>query len=73
MAQDFQAAFGLGSDDKTIFIIAAAGVALAAIQALNALVKAQAAELNALREQLVELRAAVAGSSVSGATTAARR
>src|SRR5207245_2032025 len=35
MAQDFHAAFGLGEHDKHIATVAAAGVALAAIQALN--------------------------------------
>ena len=35
VAQDFQAAFGLGTDDKSIGTVDADGVALAAIQALN--------------------------------------
>jgi hypothetical protein len=35
MAQDFKAMFGLGSDDKTIGLVDADGVALAAIQGLN--------------------------------------
>ena len=35
VAQDFQAAFGLGTDDKTIGTVDADGVALAAIQGLN--------------------------------------
>jgi hypothetical protein len=35
MAQDFQAAFGLGADNKTIATVDADGVALAAIQGLN--------------------------------------
>lgn len=35
MAQDFRAAFGLGTDDKTIVTIDADGVALAAAQGLN--------------------------------------
>src|SRR5262249_12822239 len=35
VAQDFQATFGLGDDDKTIGTIDADGVALAAIQGLN--------------------------------------
>jgi len=59
MAQDFQAAFGVGSDDKHIATVDADGVALAAIQALHALVKAQAADLNALKQELAELRLAV--------------
>ena len=59
MAQDFQAAFGLGADDKSITTVDADGVALAAIQGLNALLKAQAAELKALKQELAELRRAV--------------
>ena len=35
MAQDFHAAFGLGTDDKHIATVDADGVALAAIQGLN--------------------------------------
>jgi FtsZ-binding cell division protein ZapB len=35
VAQDFQSAFGLGTDDKTIGTVDADGVALAAIQGLN--------------------------------------
>jgi trimeric autotransporter adhesin len=35
VAQDFQAAFGLGADDKSIATVDADGVALAAIQGLN--------------------------------------
>ena len=35
MAQDFQAAFGLGADGKMIHFVDASGVALAAIQGLN--------------------------------------
>ena len=34
-AQDFQTAFGLGTDDKSIGTVDADGVALAAIQGLN--------------------------------------
>jgi hypothetical protein len=36
MAQDFHAAFGLGESDRTITTVDADGVALAAIQGLNA-------------------------------------
>ena len=59
MAQDFQAAFGLGADDKSIGTVDADGVALAAIQGLNSLVKTQAEELRALKAELAELRRAV--------------
>jgi hypothetical protein len=40
MAQDFQAAFGLGADDRHIATVDADGVALAAIQGLNEKVEA---------------------------------
>ncbi len=56
MAQDFAAAFGLGVDDRHIFPLDAAGVALAAIQGLHGLVRAQATRLEALERQLAELR-----------------
>lgn len=57
-AQDFQAVFGLGGDDKTISTIDPAGVALAAIKALNEKSKkvdeleAKVAELTKLVEKL---------------------
>ena len=56
MAQDFHAVFGLGDDDKHISTIDPAGVALAAIQALNQRLNEQAAENEQLREQITELR-----------------
>ena len=56
MAQDFAAAFGLGADDRHIFPLDAAGVALAAIQGLHALVQAQATRLDALERELTALR-----------------
>ena len=65
MAQDFQAAFGLGSDDKSIATVDADGVALAAIQGLNELLKAQAAELHSLKQELAELRRAVGGDPIN--------
>ena len=49
MAQDFHAAFGLGHDDKTISMLDAQGVALAAIQGLNAKVEEQRREIAELR------------------------
>jgi hypothetical protein len=69
MAQDFHAAFGLGDDDTMIGMQDADGVALAAIQGLNARVEEQAAalalrdarieaqreELSALRERMAEV------------------
>jgi len=62
MAQDFRAAFALGSDDKHIATVDADGVALAAIQALyqelvrcDVRVKAKEARLTRLEEQLHRL------------------
>jgi hypothetical protein len=58
MAQDFHAAFGLGDSEKTIGSVDADGVALAAIQGLNQIVKENEAEIRALRtkNQDLELR-----------------
>jgi trimeric autotransporter adhesin len=70
VAQDFQAAFGLGDDDKTIGTIDADGVALAAIQGLNQKlgdrsrqadlrVERLEAENAELRHELIELKALI--------------
>jgi hypothetical protein len=66
MAQDFHAAFALGTDDKHIATVDADGVALAAIQGLNQKVEEQSvslrakdAELQALKASVVELQQAV--------------
>jgi hypothetical protein len=56
MAQDFAAAFGLGQDDRHIFPLDAAGVALAAIQGLHGLVQTQGAWLGSLERELAALR-----------------
>jgi hypothetical protein len=53
MAQEFKAAFEVGSTDKAIFQVDADGVALASIQALDA-------EVTALRTENAELRKALA-------------
>lgn len=53
MAQDFQAAFGIGGTDKAIFQVDADGVALASIQALDD-------ELDALRTENATLKKALA-------------
>jgi len=45
VAQDFRAAFGLGSDDKSIYVVDSDGVALAAIQGLNKKVDEKSSEL----------------------------
>ncbi|MBK9138952.1 MAG: tail fiber domain-containing protein [Verrucomicrobia bacterium] len=62
-AQDFHAAFGLGTDDKHIATVDADGVALAAIQGLNQKIEETRAELKrrdaenaALRCELTELK-----------------
>jgi len=56
MAQDFQAAFGLnGMDDKHISVVDEGGVALAAIQGLNQILKETRAENAALKCRLEKL------------------
>ena len=59
MAQDFRAAFGLGETEKGISTIDADGVALAAIQGLNAKVDEQQREIADLRRMVLELRSAI--------------
>ena len=56
MAQDFYAAFGLGADGTHIVTVDADGVALAAIQGLNAKVEKQQREIAELRRTLLDLR-----------------
>jgi hypothetical protein len=56
MAQDFVAAFGLGTDDRHIFPLDAGGVALAALQGLHGLVQAQGSRLETLERELAALR-----------------
>jgi hypothetical protein len=63
-AQDFREAFEVGDDDaRSISMVDADGVALAAIQGLNAKVEAQAREIVELKQQhaaqIAELRRAV--------------
>jgi hypothetical protein len=50
MAQDFKAAFGLGTSDKAIGHIDAQGVAFAAIQGLNQVVNEKDAKITALEK-----------------------
>jgi hypothetical protein len=57
VAQDFKAAFHLGTDDKHIATVDADGVALAAIQALNDKVEALVAQVAKLEKENVRLRA----------------
>ncbi len=62
MAQDFHAAFNVGSDDKHIATVDEEGVALAAIQGLNQKLNEKDAEIRDLKarltrlEQLIETR-----------------
>lgn len=56
MAQDFRAAFGLGSDEKSIGTVDADGVALAGLQALDLRSGRQAAELESLKAENRDLR-----------------
>jgi hypothetical protein len=60
MAQDFHAAFGVGEDERHITAVDADGVALAAIQGLNAKVEQENEELRA-RLATVESGRAAAG------------
>jgi hypothetical protein len=55
MAQNFQAAFGLGADDKSIATVDADGVALAAIQGLNQKLEEARQENTTLRQRLEKL------------------
>ncbi len=60
VAQDFHAAFGVGPDDKHIAPLDGNGVALAAIQGLNELVKAQQAALQTQEAKIKSLEARLA-------------
>jgi hypothetical protein len=51
MAQDFQAAFGLGTDGKIIYFADASGVTLAAIQGLNEKLDARDRQIQSLEQQ----------------------
>ena len=55
MAQDFYAAFNVGTDDKHIATVDEGGVALAAIQGLNEKLKTKDAEIQALEKRLDDL------------------
>ncbi|HQQ76836.1 MAG TPA: tail fiber domain-containing protein [Thermoanaerobaculia bacterium] len=63
MAQDFRAAFGLGDRDTGIGLIDEAGIALAAIQGLNAKLAEREAEIEALKARLARLEALLVRSS----------
>lgn len=55
MAQDFHAAFGLGTSPKSISSIDTGGVALAAIKGLNEIVQSKDQEIQSLKERLTML------------------
>jgi hypothetical protein len=63
-AQDFYAAFGLGSGDTTISAVDADGVALAAIQGLADLAKGQQARTDVLESQVASQGRAIAALEV---------
>jgi hypothetical protein len=68
VAEEFHEAFGLGADGQSISTVDANGVALAAIQGLNAKLEAENAALRAgqkrLAAELAELRALVRANAV---------
>ena len=55
VAQDFHAAFGVGSDDKHIATVDVDGVALAAIQGLHQKLEEKDTEIQTLKHRLTEL------------------
>jgi len=55
MAQDFHAAFGLGTDDRHIGTLDESGIALAAIQGLSEVVQEKDDRISALEKQNVSL------------------
>jgi len=59
MAQDFQAAFQLSTDDKHISVVDEGGVALAAIQGLNQKLDEKDAKIQNLEKKLDTLQALV--------------
>jgi len=56
MAQDFQDAFGLGTDGRMIYFVDEGGVALAAIQGLNQKLNEKDAKIKELQAELDELK-----------------
>jgi trimeric autotransporter adhesin len=59
VAQDFHDTFGVGQDDKHIAALDSAGIALAAIQGLNQVVREKDAEIKELKQSVEELKAMV--------------
>ena len=64
MAQDFYTAFGLGADETRIASLDTSGVALAAIQELNLLLKEKNTQIDNLQEQNEALEARLAALEV---------
>ena len=60
MAQDFYAAFGVGTDNRYISTVDIEGVALAAVQGLNQTVHSQAEQITAQRQQIATLENEIA-------------
>jgi len=56
MAQDFAAAFGVGTDDRHISAIDEGGISLAGIQALYQLVQEQSRQIKDLQQQVQNLK-----------------
>jgi Chaperone of endosialidase len=56
VAQDFKRLFGVGQDDKTISMVDADGVAFAAIQGLNLVVKEKEARIEKLERELAAIK-----------------
>jgi len=63
MAQDFYAAFNVGTDDKHIATVDEGGVALAAIQGLNEKLKEKDVQIEALAKRLADLEQLVKSSA----------
>lgn len=72
-AQDFYAAFGVGTDDTHLAALDTSGVALAAIQNVYGVVREQDAEIVALQESQTELLARVAALESEEAPAPAQR
>lgn len=56
MAQDFKRLFNVGTDDKTISMVDADGIALAAIKGLNELVKEKDAKISKLEREMMAIK-----------------
>jgi trimeric autotransporter adhesin len=67
VAQDFYAAFALGTDDKHIATVDAEGVALAAIQGLNQKLEETEARISVLEKTVAQLKTLIQQPSESRA------